>query len=579
MSARWNVVSESSRPPSMTRVWQLLSNPHLIDHLPSAVETLLQMLVASLPIEGVLLVGKMPSDPSSPRVFHAGTVAVPSSAAELFNLLRDLVSDRRDGGHEPVECSLPPQVQTALGTATALLMPIRYESTLVGLLVVIPRASEALTPKEREKVGLYGYILAHVFSDVQTTHDLRTLLAATRDLAETQDLETVLQRLLQHAIALTGTEAASILLQDTRTGKLTFKAAIGPRSAPLQEIEVPMHSIAGRALRERRPIVVADVSHSQEHFRQVDEVTGFRTRSLMAVPIHWQGETIGVLEVLNRREGMFDEHDLNMLEALASQAAALIRHAQLAAERERVLAELRRMDERKTQFMHVASHELRTPLTVIRGYVEMLSDMMEMAARSNMSVSAEEVEVVLQEIMNGTRRMEVIVDEITRAAELPLRRRQGVSLPVDLKQAVETAVGQLQSWAETKRLHLQVRLPETFPLVQGDPEGLHEAVLQVISNAVKFTPEGGRVEVALWREEDTAYLSVSDTGPGIPLEEQENIFQPFYQVEDPLTRQHPGLGLGLTIARQVVEEHGGRIWVESSPGKGSTFILVLPLAT
>lgn len=541
-------------------------------------ETFLYSLVTSLCVEGALLIAKLPPGPSSPRVFHAGTVAVPYSAAELFHTLGNLIADRRDGEDGPIECSLPPQVQAALGTTTGLIMPIRCNTTLAGLLIVIPRPSEEWTPEEREMVGLYGHILAHVFSDVQITHDLRTLLAATRDLAETQDLETVLQRLLQHAIALTSTEAASILLQDTRTGKLTFKAAIGPRSAPLQEIEVPMHSIAGRALRERRPIVVADVSHSQEHFRQVDEVTGFRTRSLMAVPIHWQGETIGVLEVLNRREGMFDEHDLNMLEALASQTAALIRHAQLAAERERVLAELRRMDERKTQFMHVASHELRTPLTVVRGYVEMLADMLEMAVGSNTSVSAEEIEVVLQEIMNGTRRLEVIVNEIMRAAELPLRRREGVSLPVDLKQTVETALGQLQSWAEAKHLHLQVRLPETFPLVQGDPEGLHEAVLQVISNAVKFTPEGGRVEVALWKEKDTVYLSVSDTGPGIPVEEQEKIFQPFYQVEDPLTRQHPGLGLGLTIARQVVEEHGGRIWVESRPSQGSTFILVLPVA-
>ena len=570
-------VVDPSSDTALRQLWQVLSHTQEEDHLPALFDTVLRMVMSAIGAEGGMLVITLPSYPSTVRTFAVGKVSAPLSSTQLFHALRRLLPSRDSNTSQVYRRSLPTDVRSMIGASSALMAPVYHGNVLVGILVAVDVSGDMPQAEIERRLLLYRDILAHVFSDMQTTQDLRTLLAAARDLAETQDLETVLQRLLHHAIALTNTEAASILLQDTRTGKLIFKAAVGPRTAPLEEIQVPLHSIAGRSFREGRPIVVADVSGEQDHFQQVDRVTGFETRSLMAVPILWQGSTIGVLEVLNRRGGTFNDHDLTMLQALASQAAALIRHAQLAAERERALVELRRMDERKTQFMHLASHELRTPLTVIRGYVEMLSEIMNRAEAERRPVTAGEIRALLQEIEHGARRLEVIVDEITRAADSPRHPHEGSAEAIDLREVVHQVVESVRGWAEAKRLRMRVRVPNSPLVVWAHADGMREALLQVVNNAVKFTPERGRVEIALWNEGEMAYISVRDSGPGIPQEEQERIFESFYQVEDPLVRQHPGLGLGLTIARQMVEQHGGRIWVESTPGEGSTFTVALPL--
>ncbi len=561
-----------------SHLWPLLNTIHDPEHLPGTLESLLRALVAPLPVAGAVLLAALPPESTTYRAFRVGAIPPLASPGDLYRVLRPLAPAPNGHMIKPALCSLPAAAIDALHARSALLMPIEARESSPGLLVVPADRPDQLDNHVRERVAVYGYILAHVFSDVQTIYDLRTLLAAARDMAETQDLDLVLQRLLYHAIALTNTEAASILLQDARTGKLIFKAAIGPRTAPLREVRVPMNSIAGRTLRENRPLIVADVRRAAEHFRKADEVTGFHTRSLLAVPIHWRGQAIGVLEVLNRRDGSFAEHDLQILEALASQAAALIRHAQLATERERALEELRRLDERKTQFMRLASHELRTPLTVIWGYAEMLEGLLEMAERSGQALRPEEIRPLVEEVMNGVRRMGVVVDEITHAASLSQHTHMGDFMSVDLGQVVQDVLNTTQSWLQSKRLHLHLKLPRKPLVVHGDPDGLREAILQVVNNAIKFTPEHGSVEVAVWEDEGSAYVSVTDTGPGIPPEEHENIFQPFYQVENPLTRQHPGLGLGLSIAKRIVEEHGGRIWVESALGQGSTFVITLTVS-
>jgi len=417
-----------------------------------------------------------------------------------------------------------------------------------------------------------------VFSDVQVTEELRTLLTAARDMAEKDDLQELLQRLLVYATELTHTEAASILLQDPRTGKLTFRAAVGPHTEPLWHLDVPLDSIAGRAFQERRAIIVADASTSPLHFRHVDENTGFHTHSLMAIPIFWRRDIIGVIEVLNKRSGTFVEQDLNTLKALAGQAAALIAHAHLAAEREVALQQLRQLDERKTKFMHLTSHELRTPLTIIRGYAEMLLE--ELNDVAFQGADPEQVttwHMLVTEILNGTKRMASIVEEISHAVNTPKGLAPTERARVDLRTIIEFVLAELDTWTQSKNVIMETDLPAVPVIVEGHWQHLKEAVLQIANNAVKFSPDFGRVEIVLWQDDRYAYISIKDTGPGIPQEEQERIFDSFYQVENALNRQHPGLGLGLTIARQAVEKHQGQIWVDSQVGQGSTFTIVLPL--
>ncbi len=563
------------KPPQWRHLWTFIASVYDPEHVGTILNQILEMLRSSLNARGVLLIAPPLPYREDYHIYMTGSLRSPPNPRELFHLLSDKLT-KKNPPNIPVWKPLPTAVRSLFQTREALLVPVVAPNTPRAILVIVGDKQILTTSASQGHVELYAHIIAHVFSDVQIAYDLHTLLAATRDMAESQDLDTMLHRLLHYAITLTHTEAASILLQDQRTGKLVFKAAIGPQSVPLQEVKVPMNSIAGRALREERPFVVNNVARVSGHFRKVDEITGFHTRSLMAVPIHWQGNTIGVLEVVNRREGAFDEHDLSLLQALAAQAGALIRHAQLLAEREKALQELQQLDARKTQFMHLASHELRTPLTIIRGYAELVENIVQSAAQSKAPLSPEELLPLISEIIAGTQRMGVILDEITHAATFTRDVEKKDVQPVHIRAILEDIFRETQSWRQAKNLHVHVQYPSQSSPILGDYQLLREAFFQVISNAYKFTPEGGQIDVRVEENGENVYVRVSDPGPGIPEEEQERIFAPFYQIENPLTRQHPGLGLGLTIAKRAVEEHGGHIWVESRPGGGATFVISLP---
>ncbi len=458
-----------------------------------------------------------------------------------------------------------------------LVVPVVAQHERRGALVALLRPHTADIRLLGETLSLYGHILAHVFAQTQLTVDLYTLLEATRHLVESDDLNVVLERLLHYAVSITYTEAASILLHDARAGKLTFAAAIGPNPEPLPHIRVPLNSIAGRAFRTHEPVVIEDVAGTPDHWDQVDAATGFRTRSLVAMPIVARGRPIGVIEVLNKRKGRFNAHDVQMLQALAYYAGAVIYQAQLMREREEALRELQVLDERKTQFIHLVSHELRTPLTIIRGYTEMLQEEMHRLQRTDDAQAAwDTLHMLTHEILEGVRRLSVVVEEITQATLSAKVLDPAEVQQIDLRELVQQVMDEVHPLGRTKGLRLTLDIPSRPVVVQGHRELLYEAVLQVVGNAVKFTPEEGRVVVALWDDDTHAMIRVSDTGPGIPPDEMDRIFQPFYQVEHPLTRQHPGLGLGLTIAKQAIERHGGDIWVESNPDTGSVFTIIVP---
>ncbi len=458
-----------------------------------------------------------------------------------------------------------------------LVVPVVSRQERRGTLVVLLGSDVTDTRLLGETLSLYGHILAHVFTQAQLTIDLHTLLEATRHLVESDDLNVVLERLLHYAVYITYTEAASILLHDVRAGKLTFAAAIGPNADPLQRIRVPLNSLAGKALRTHEPIIIQNVAETPDHWNQADAATGFHTRSLVAMPIFARGRPIGVIEVLNKRRGHFTAYDVQMLQALAYYAGAVIYQAQLMREREQALRELQVLDERKTQFIHLVSHELRTPLTIIRGYTEMLQEEIRRLEKARDDPPVwETLHMLTHEIMEGVRRLSVVVEEITQATLTSKVLDPSEMQDVDLRELLQRVMDEVNHLSRTKGLRMVLDVPSQPVIVRGQPDLLYEAVVQVVGNAVKFTPEAGRVIVALWDDDTHAMIRVSDTGPGIPPEELERIFQPFYQVEHPLTRQHPGLGLGLTITKQAMERHGGDIWVESTPGAGSVFTLVVP---
>jgi signal transduction histidine kinase len=321
-------------------------------------------------------------------------------------------------------------------------------------------------------------------------------------------------------------------------------------------------------VRESKPLLIPDVRQDPRFYTQVDETTDFETRSILGVPLQVKGKVIGVLEALNKTgDGIFTQDDMHTLSTLAAHAAIAIENARLVTEIQKAYEELSELDRLKSEFVAIASHELQTPLTVILGYASFLKEDVTGAA-------SEQLDIVLR---SALRLRSLINDMInlrhseTGEAELELEQ-------LSLNELITTITTEFASLAEARKQSVNIKLASQPPIVEADRQKLHLVLANLLSNAIKFTPEGGHIHMEVETRGNEVWVSVRDTGIGIPPREQERIFDRFYQVEPSLTRRFGGMGLGLSIAKGMVELHGGRIWVESLEGMGSSFTFALPLS-
>lgn len=398
---------------------------------------------------------------------------------------------------------------------------------------------------------------------------LEHVIRVSQILNTTLDLAELLRIIASTAAEVTDCEGSSILLVDPRTGQLRFEAAFGPKSEALKPVVVPLEgSLAGWVVQHREPLLIPDAQADPRHYRQVDTAIGFTTRSLLAVPLTIRGHCIGALEVVNKREPPpLDEEDAYILSALASQAAVAIENARLLGDLQRAHAELTQLDRLKSDFIAVASHELRTPLSLILGYASFLKESLTGASR-------EQVDIVYESAM----RLRGLIDDMLNLRHIQTGAVDLQPEETNLPQLVRDVLGEFRELAEAKGQHLllEVSPSEEGYLLRLDPPKVRLVLINLLSNAIKFTPEGGTITVRVSRTPHEAQVSVADTGVGIPPHALSRIFDQFYQAEPVSTRRHEGLGLGLSIAKGLVELHGGRIWAESEPGQGATFTFTLP---
>lgn len=232
---------------------------------------------------------------------------------------------------------------------------------------------------------------------------------------------------------------------------------------------------------------------------------------------------------------------------------------------------LQELDRLKSEFVNAVSHELRTPLTSIMGYAEFLED--QIGGR----LSADQHTFVYH-IQDGTRRLQQLVDDLLDFARLEAGTFRLVLRPADLNQIVRAVIDSLRPQVQRRSLELLADLPRESTVMEVDPGRIEQVLINLVNNAIKFTPAGGRISVGLRAQTGQIRLTVTDTGIGIPPDHLAKLFQKFYQVDPSSTRRQGGAGLGLSIAKGLVEAHGGQIGVESEVGKGSTFWITLPMA-
>lgn len=398
---------------------------------------------------------------------------------------------------------------------------------------------------------------------------LERIVKISQILNSTLDLEPLLQIIIQAATELTNTESCSILLIDPNSNELRFAEVSGGLTDKLKKLSVPMeNSVAGWIIIKDRPLLIRDARNDPRWHRGVDESTDFETRSILGVPLKLRDKVIGVLEVINKKsEEGFDQDDIQIATTLSAQAAIAIENARLLDELQQAYQEMSEIDRIKGDFVSVASHELRTPLAVILGYASFLRD--------NVSGQASEQ---LDIVLNSAVRLRSLIDDM-----INLRHIQADDVQLDitifsLKELISDVVQEFSDLIKGKQQILTTRfVPSDSSLnVEADYQKIYLILANLISNALKFSGEGGRIHINVELKGHEYWLNIIDTGIGIPKEEHHRIFDQFYQVEPSLTRRYQGMGVGLSITKGMVEVHKGRIWVESVVDKGSNFTVVLP---
>jgi signal transduction histidine kinase len=399
---------------------------------------------------------------------------------------------------------------------------------------------------------------------------LNRLVEVSLAINSTLELRSLLGIIMDHAAEITNAESASVMLFDRKTEQLHFVALTtdSPGANELSKVPVPLDgSLAGTILRENRAIVLDDVTSDPRHYRQADDQSGFDTRSLLGVPMRHKDHVIGVLESVNKKGGRWTDDDLRNMLVLAAQAAVAIENARLVDQLRKAFDELDQLDKLKNDFIAIASHELRTPLSVILGYATFLNE-----------DASEEISDHASAVLNSALRMRNLIEDMTNLRYLKMGEAELVREHIPLAAIFQAAQNDVEGMAEAKGHVLRVNQPEISLVVVADRVKLGMALTNLLNNAMKFTPGGGEITLTYQRKPRSVWIIVKDTGIGIPQDQLTRIFEEFHQVEDHMTRRHGGMGLGLSIARAIVEAHNGRIWAESDGlHRGSTFFISLPL--
>jgi signal transduction histidine kinase len=400
----------------------------------------------------------------------------------------------------------------------------------------------------------------------QRIQQLERLLELGRNLSALLDLDPLLQSIIDASSDLTNSQEASILLYDEEVGNLEFVAAPWFKRDQLGEIRVPLQgSIAGRVFTFGEPVVVQDGLSDERIYRNVDINTDFETHSLLAVPLIFKGETFGVLTAVNKLGGRFTDEDKKILENLASQAAIAIQNANFIKETQRAYEDLSELDRMKSDFIAITSHELRTPLGLILGHATFMYETLPPDYQSQLDV-----------IIRSATRLKEIVDDLSKVNAFQTGESRIRWEKLDANQLVLEIVQSFRTYAVEKEIHLNLDLTPEPLIIDADKEKLTIAITHLMRNALAFTDPDGIITMITSLLPGFAKIAVQDTGIGIPEKDQERVFERFYQVEGHMTRKHGGMGLGLSVAQQMVRMHKGRILLDSKEGVGSTFTILLP---
>ncbi len=495
-----------------------------------------------------------------------GRVAEDRRTQQITDVLKDPDYGRRD-------------LQELARYRTLMAAPMLLDDDVVGVLLITRTDVDAFDKHAYQLLTSFAAQAAIVLRQVDLMRVLETRseelaskvaqLEALRDLGDavssSLDLDEVLDRIVASAVRLTETDGGSIMEYDDVADTFVVRAAFGSSPALLDRLRTLKiergGSAVGRAAGDRRLLEIVDLD-AVERDVHLEALHADGWRSLLAVPLIRQDELVGALVIRRRTTGAFGQDVRELLQTFAGQSALAIINA-------RLFGELDVASRHKSEFLANMSHELRTPLNAVIGFSEVLLDRM----FGDLNDRQEEY---LRDIWTSGRHLLELLNDILDLSKVEAGQMVLEPTLFPVRAALEYVLSLVRERAVTHGIALTLDVSDDVGIVRADELKFKQVVLNLVSNAVKFTPDGGTVAVAASRSGVVVEVTVTDTGIGVPAEDHERIFESFQQGGRGAPKGE-GTGLGLTLSRRIVALFGGRLWLESRVGHGSTFTFSLPL--
>jgi signal transduction histidine kinase len=482
----------------------------------------------------------------------------------------------------------PIRIATAdlAGARTFLAVPMLKDQDLVGAIVIYRQEVRPFNDKQIELLSnfaaqaviaienarLLNELRARTDALARSVGELRALGEVGEAINSTLDLETVLRTIVTKAVELSTTDAGAIYVFDEERAEFRLRATYGMSEAMIAAISDRHIGLAdanmGVAAQRREPMQIADLRDAPSTPLN-DIIVSAGYRALLLVPLLRPDRTVGVLVVRRKQPGAFPQSAVDLLQTFADQSVLAIQNARLFREIEEKGRELEVASKHKSQFLANMSHELRTPLNAILGYTELILD-------SIYGEAPAKIRGVLERVQSNGKHLLGLINDVLDLSKIEAGQLTLSLVDYALDEVVKGVYAAVEPLAVEKKLAFTLALPDHLPRGHGDDRRIAQVLLNLVGNAIKFT-DAGEVEIKAAAENGDFTVAVRDTGPGISPDDQAKIFGEFQQADNSSTRKKGGSGLGLSIAKRIVEMHGGRIWVDSVPGAGSTFAFTLPV--